>query len=274
MSDTARLFSRRRVNEILSVAGQGDRASRAFDVMISALIVGNIVAIVLESVPVIGAAWTGFFTVFELVSVAVFSAEYLLRLWSCVEKPGFERPVMGRLRYALTPMALVDLIAVLPFFLPMIGWDMRFARVLRLVRLARVAKLGRYSTAVDGIVRVIRDRRHELFASLTFMFMLILVAASLLYFAESQAQPEYFGSIPAAMWWAVVTLTTVGYGDIYPVTGLGRMLAGTIAILGIGMVALPTSILGSGFVEEIGRKREKQSACPHCGKCPNDPAGV
>lgn len=260
------MSTRHRVYEIISLAKPGDRASRAVDVFIAALIILNVFAIVLESVPAMGEGFAGWFWWFEAFSVLVFALEYFTRLWTCVENPRFLAPVSGRLRYALTPLAFVDLIAIIPFFLPFLGFDLRFARMLRLLRLARVAKLGRYSSAVDSIARVIHDRKHELAASLTFMFMLILVSASLLYFAESEAQPEHFGSIPAAMWWAVVTLTTVGYGDIYPITPIGRVLAGTIAILGIGMVALPTSILGSGFVEQVTRRSSPITTCPHCGK--------
>lgn len=247
------------------------------DFVIASVIVANVFAIVLESVPEVGRAWAAGFWWFEVFSVAVFLIEYVVRLWACVEDPRYRGAVRGRLRYSVTPLALVDLLAIAPFFLPFLGFDLRFARMLRLLRLARVAKLGRYSSAVDSIARVIHDRKHELVASLTFMFMLILVAASLLYFAESEAQPDHFGSIPASMWWAVVTLTTVGYGDIYPITSIGRVLAGTIAILGIGMVALPTSILGSGFVEQMTKRSSPPPVCPHCGKpadlaAPDSPA--
>lgn len=259
---------RRRVLEIVQIAAPGDRLSRAFDLFLITLILANVVAMIAESVPEIAAQAGGFFTVFEAVSVLIFTIEYILRVWSCVERPEYRRPVVGRLRFALTPLAIIDLLAVLPFYLPFVGVDFRFVRVLRVFRLARVTKLARYNSAVASIGRVIHARRDELMASLSFMLMLIVVASSLLYFAERDAQPEHFGSIPAAMWWAVVTLTTVGYGDIFPVTAVGKMLAGSIAILGVGMVALPTSILGSGFVEEVARKRAsaEPKVCPHCGK--------
>lgn len=265
---TARRRLRRRVHEVVELARPGDGASRAFDLFIIVLILANVAAMVADSVPEVAARWGGPLAVFETVSVIVFTAEYGLRLWSCVERPDFERPIAGRLRFALTPLALIDLLAVLPFFLPFMGWDFRFLRMLRVFRLARVAKLARYTTAVSSIGRVIHARRDELWASLSFMLILIIIASSLLYFAERDAQPDHFGSIPDAMWWAVVTLTTVGYGDIFPVTPVGKLLAGSIAILGIGMVALPTSILGSGFVEEVARKRAtaEPARCPHCRK--------
>ncbi len=259
---------RKRTYEIVSLATRGDRVSRAFDLSLIVLILANVVAMIAESVPEVAAEWGGPLAVFETVSVIIFTIEYVLRIWTCVERPGFERPVAGRIRFALTPLAIVDLLAVLPFFLPFVGVDFRFVRVLRVFRLARVTKLARYNSAVASIGRVIMARRDELMASLSFMVMLIIIASSLLYFAERDAQPEHFGSIPAAMWWAVGTLTTVGYGDIFPVTPIGKVLAGSIAILGIGMVALPTSILGSGFVEEVARKRAaaETALCPHCGK--------
>ena len=256
---------RRRVYEIVEVAKPGDRASFIFDIAILSLIALNVLAMIVESVPEIGARWAGGFLLFERCSVAVFTIEYALRVWSCVEHPRFAR-ASGRGRFILTPMAVIDMLAIAPAYLPMLGIDLRFARTLRLFRLVRIAKMARYTRALRIIQNVLVSRREELITSLAFMLALVIVASSLLYMAEKDAQPEHFGSIPAAMWWAVVTLTTVGYGDIYPVTVAGRTLAAIIAILGIGMVALPTSILGSGFVDEMKAEREGVPPCPHCGK--------
>ena len=256
---------RRRVYEMVEVAKPGDRASWVFDVAILSLIALNVLATILESVPEIGEPWAVAFQLFERCSVAVFTIEYILRIWSCVEIPRFARGG-GRLRFALTPMVVVDLLAIAPAYLPMFGVDLRMVRTLRLFRLVRIAKMGRYTRALRVIQSVLVSRREELITSLAFMLALVVVSSSLLYMAEKDAQPEQFGSIPDAMWWAVVTLTTVGYGDIYPITVMGRVLAAFIAILGIGMVALPTSILGSGFVDALKTERAGSMTCPHCGK--------
>jgi voltage-gated potassium channel len=165
----------------------------------------------------------------------------------------------------MTPLAVVDLFAILPFYLPFTGIDLRFLRIMRMMRIFRVAKLGRYSQSLQMLQRVIMIKKEQLICSLFILLLLVIVAASMLYYAENGVQPEVFSSIPASMWWAIATLTTVGYGDVYPVTGLGKLMASIIAVLGIGMFALPTGILGAGFVEEMSQ-RQKPSRCPHCGK--------
>lgn len=253
----------RRTWEILS-ARPGDRASRAFDAALLLLIAANVLAVVLETVPRLHARYAAAFTAFEAVSVAIFSAEYLLRLWAAPADPRYRGGVRGRLRYALTPMALVDLAALLPFFLAAVGMDLRFVRAFRLMRLFVLAKAGRYVAALRLFRAVVQSKREELVLTTFILALLLLVASSLMYFVENPAQPEVFSSIPAAMWWAVATLTTVGYGDVYPVTVAGRLLASVVAVLGIGFFALPTAILGTGFVEEIA-KTKAAPCCPHCG---------
>ena len=257
---------RLRVYQIVEPAEENDQLSKLFDITIMGLIVANIIAMITQSVPEIASRWDTAFARFELISVLIFSIEYVPRLWACVENPNYYRPIKGRMRYAISPLALIDFISIAPFFMPFFGWDLRFTRAFRLFRLARLAKLTRYTSAVARIQRVLIAKRDELLASLSFMLILIIVSSSLLYFAERYAQPEHFGSIPAAMWWAIVTLTTVGYGDIYPITTIGKVLAASIALLGVGMVALPTSILGAGFVEEMAKNTKKETVCPHCGE--------
>jgi voltage-gated potassium channel len=257
---------RKRIHEILEVASAGDRPSRAFDVFIMSLISANVVAVILETVEHLSAQWLHVFQAFELFSVVVFSVEYVLRLWSCTANPRYGSPLLGRLRFALTFMVLVDLFAVLPFYLPMIiTLDLRFVRALRLLRLFRLFKVGRYSDSLRTIGNVLRAKKEELLVTVFLMLLLLVVASSLVYFLESETQPEAFSSIPAAMWWGVATLTTIGYGDMCPMTPLGKLFGTVIAILGIGMFALPAGILASGFAEELRRRRGKAKACPHCG---------
>jgi len=260
-------MTRRRVYEIVECARPGDWPSRRFDILIMTMIVLNIIAFILETVEPVYNALPRMFWWIEAVSVSVFTAEYLFRVWSCVENPRFASPILGRLRFALTPMALIDLLAIVPFYLPMLGIDARVARAFRLFRLFRILKFGRYSRVLMMLGRVLTKRREELIITTAVLVILLLLASTLLYYAEHEAQPDVFSSIPAAMWWAVATLTTVGYGDVYPVTALGRLFAAMTAVLGIGMFALPTGILGAGFVEEVASARgERATTCPHCGK--------
>ena len=264
---------RRRVYEILTHAKAVDRTSSVFDVFIVGLILLNIAAMVVESVERIRALMPLWFTVFEYFSVAVFSVEYVLRVWSCVEDPIYASPRVGRLRFALAPLSLVDLAAVLPFYLPFLGVDLRVLRMFRLfrvMRIMRIAKLARYSDSLQMLVRVVKSRQDQLLGAVFILVILLVVASSLMHYAEHEAQPEVFSSIPGAMWRAAVTLTTVGYGDAYPVTPIGKVMASMTAMLGIGMFALPTAVLGAGFLDDLA-SRKKTQRCPHCGKEIADP---
>ena len=197
------------------------------------------------------------------MSVTIFTIEYLLRIWSCTADPRYSHPIYGRARFVVTPMALLDLMAILPFYGQILGLGSLDLRILRAVRLsARVARLARLSPGFDTLMRVARAKRTELSIVIAMLLVLLLLASSLMYFAEHEAQPDLFSSIPQTMWWSIITLTTVGYGDVYPVTYAGRVLAGVMAVLGIGLFALPAGILGSGFVDELDRNR----VCPHCGE--------
>lgn len=256
---------RKRVYEVVEVAKSDDKLSQAFDVFIVTLIGLNVIALILESVENIRDFSPKLFGVFEYISVVLFTVEYIARIWSCVENMTYKKPISGRLRFSITPLAVIDLLAILPFYIPSTGLDLRFLRVLRMMRIFRVAKLGRYSQSLQTVRRVVTAKKEQLICALIILLLLLVIASSMLYYAENLAQPEIFSSIPASMWWAVATLTTVGYGDVYPVTTLGRLMASIIAILGIGMFALPTGIVGAGFVEEIERHK-KLIKCPHCGK--------
>jgi voltage-gated potassium channel len=233
---------------------------RAYDLTIIWLICLNVLAMILETIQPLREGYGWAFHAFELFSVTVFTADYVLRIWACTLRPGFEGALRGRLRFARTPMALVDLVSVLPFFLPLLGVDLRFVRAMRVLRLLRLAKLARYSQALQMVGRVIRGKSEELLTTFLLGGVLLLIASSLMYFSESEAQPDKFSSIPASMWWGIVTLTTVGYGDVFPVTWMGKLLSAVISVLGIGVVALPTGILGAAFVEEMQARKERERA--------------
>ncbi len=256
---------RRRAWEVLEVAEVGDRTSHLFDLFIITLIFLNVIAVILVSVESLELQYGYYFELFELVSVIVFTVEYIARLWSCVADSRYARPVRGRAEFATSPLALIDLLAIMPFYIGLIGVDLRFMRALRLFRIVRLAKVGRYMKALQLLSRVLKNKREELFLTLGMMMILLIIASCLMYYVENPVQPDNFPDIPHTMWWAVATFTTVGYGDIYPVTGAGKFLAGVVSILGIGLFALPTGVLGAGFVEEMQKKKNRNN-CPHCGR--------
>lgn len=234
-----------------------------FDWFILVLILLNVLAGIAGTVAAVEQQFGFYLYVFEVFSVGVFTVEYLARLWACTVAPRYAHPVWGRLRFALSPLALIDLFAILPFYLPLFGLDLRFVRVFRLARLFRVAKLGRYVDSLQLFGRIWRAKREELMVTSVLWVFLLITSASLMYYAEHSAQPEAFPDIPTTMWWAVMTLTTVGYGDVYPISTTGRVIGAFVAVLGIGLFALPTAILGSGFIEAIQERKQKR-VCPHC----------
>src|ERR1044071_1668690 len=258
------MITKHRIWELLQVAKPGDRVGHRVDVFLLTLIALNVLAVIIGSVDWIEKEWARVLQVFEIFSVGVFTIEYMFRLYSCVVDPRFSRPITGRLRYMAHPLALIDLIAVIPFYLPFVGVDLRFVRMFRLFRVFRVAKLGRYLSAWKMIGGVLRKQREELVVCGLIMILLIVMSASLMYFVENEAQPQKFSDIPSAMWWAVATLTTVGYGDIYPITPLGKLLGSFIQVSGIAFFALPTAVIGAGLIEEF-RSRRRAIVCPHCG---------
>ncbi|MGL1861550.1 MAG: ion transporter [Pseudodesulfovibrio sp.] len=242
-------------------------AARTVRIFLVILILLNVFALIIETMEDVSATYRHIFHAFELFSVAIFSIEYVLRIWVHKVEKGKGGPILGRIRYALQPLMLVDLFAVLPFFLPFIfPMDLIFLRALRLLRLLRVLKLGRYSDAIQVFFRVAMLKKEQLAVAGFGLGILLIIASSLMYYFEHIVQPAIFGSIPQSMWWAIITLTTVGYGDAYPVTLMGRFLGSIIALLGIGMFALPAGILSAGFVEYDELKKKEAQKCPHCGE--------
>jgi len=256
---------RSRIWGIVEVAAKGDRASRIFDICLMTLIGINVVSVVIETVEPIRDAIGTYLSYFETVSVICFSLEYAMRVWTCTVDGRFGHPITGRIRFALTPLAIVDLVSILPFYLPFVGLDLRVVRILRIVRIARIVKIGRYFTALQIIKDVIVEKREELGIAIVAMALLMILSASLMYFCEHPVQPDAFPSIPATFWWSIVTITTVGYGEVVPITVSGKIIAAIISVLGIGMFALPTGILGAGFVEALQKRKPVKKLCPHCG---------
>lgn len=230
-----------------------------FDVFIILLIILNVFSIIMASVQEIGLRFKTQFYIFEVFSVTVFTVEYLIRIWTCVEKKDFEKPLLGRIKFIFTPMAIIDFLAIIPFYLPFLGIDLRFLRIFRLFRIFRLLKMARYSRAFNLIKKVLKEKKEDLLVTLVFIMIILIIVSTLMYYIERDAQPENFSSIPQSLWWGIVTLTTVGYGDVYPVTILGKILGGIITLLGVGLVALPSGILASGYTEQIMIKKSKKN---------------
>jgi len=227
---------------------------RLVNLLLMLLIMTNVVAVILASDRAIYLELQVFFDNFELFSIIVFSMEYLVRTWICVENPRYRSSVTGRLRYMVSPMAIVDLVAVLPFYLGIIfNIDTRFLRVLRLFR---IFKLSRHFSAMSVLLTVIKNELATLVSAIFIMLVLVVLASAGMFLVERDIQPETFGTIPRAMWWATITLTTVGYGDVIPISAAGKILGIFITILGVGMAALPAGIIASGFTREVNKRRE------------------
>ena len=245
---------------LLDTAVNQDRASRLVDIALVVLILASALAVVLESIPAIEMRWSAELYWFEVFTISVFSVEYVLRTWCSVEQSeeAAKRPVASRLRFMVSFHAIIDLLAILPFYLLTFGlagnFDMRF---LRAVRLVRVLKLTRYFAAMNLLIVAVKENSRALGAAFLILVTIMLFAASGMYYFERQSQPQDFGSIPAAMWWAFATLTTVGYGDVTPITVGGKVFGALITVIGIGMVALPTSILASGYSQQLKLSAEK-----------------
>lgn len=261
---------KRRVFLLLETKEHQQKSSRFFEYFLIFLIISNTLAVSIESMEEVFATYKVWLIGFNRFSVGVFTLEYILRVWSCTTLEKYHHPLWGRLRYMLTPLAIIDLIAFLPFYLPFTRADFRSIQLLRLTRFLQVLKLGRYSRAIKILTQVVYLRKQELILTLNIVMFLMIFSGNLIYFAEHEAQPDKFPHIPASMWWAVITLTTVGYGDVYPITPLGKLLGGILALLGIGIFALPAGIIASGFTEIIALNQRKNKTlspkiCPHCG---------
>jgi voltage-gated potassium channel len=244
-----------KVHDTLEV-GDDNPAGRVVNVFLIVLIVANGLAFAAETVDSVYQRWGPEFEAFNTFSVMVFTVEYVLRLWSSVEIPLLRRLPhwRARLRFALRPMMIIDLLAFLPWYLYLlIPFDLRALRVLRLFRLFRLLKLLRYSPALQTLQRVLANEYRALLGALLVMMMLLLFASSIIYFLERGAQPDKFSSIPAAAWWSLATLTTIGYGDVVPITPWGKMFGGIVMLIGLGMFALPIAILSAGFSQESAR---------------------
>lgn len=269
---------KRRVYEVLNAQRPSDRVSRVVTMALLLLIAANVAASVLETDADIAARASSFFVWFERISVCVFALEYLLRIWSCTTDFRFARPIAGRLRYMVSPLAIIDLASIAPSLVNIVvpgALDLRFLRVLRLLRLFRLLRFGRPAEAFGTLTRVIAAKGAELGVTLVVVLIAMLLSAGLMYVVESGHPGTHFTSMPHAMWWAIVTITTVGYGDLTPVTPIGQAIGGLVAFVGICALALPVGILSSGYIDEINRRKKARAphgSCPTCGQALEHPA--
>jgi voltage-gated potassium channel len=240
----------------LEPAARTRRGLSAANQVICTLIVLSAIFAIMETEPSLVGPHLATFLAVEIGITIVFAAEYLLRVWVSSQNPAYGGGLRGYVRYVLSPVAICDLLALAPIVLALGGSPAFLLRAFRLLRILRLARLGRFSRATRYLGVALSARRHELVLSVAIAALLILAASTLLYAAEGSLQPEAFGSIPRAMWWAVSTLTTVGYGDVYPITPLGKILAGVSALAAIGLIALPAGILAAAFSD--AGQREKQ----------------
>ena len=249
------MITQKRLLEILEKSDGQDKASFYCDMSLSILIVLNLLAISLESVESIGLAYGKFFFVFEMVSVSIFGTEYVLRIWASGASAStkWEKPLSKRLAYIFSFTGLVDLVAILPSLLSIFigSVDLRWLRVLRMVRLL---KISHYSSALEDLVSAIRHERASFTAAIYLLVLALFFSSSALYIVESDVQPDEFGSIPETMWWSIITLTTVGYGDASPITALGKIIAAITALMGVMTVALLTGIVANAFANQVQRR--------------------
>jgi len=239
-----------------------------------ALILLNVLAVILETVDSLQKQYTLYFDILELGSAAIFAIEYCLRVWVCDIRKQF-RVKWGRLKYMVTPIAVIDFFSIFPFFFILIAnLDIRVLMLIRFFRLLRLFKLRRYSHALKTLGNVLEDKKEALTITFSTIIVLLVFASSLMFVIEHDAQPTVFSSIPATMWWGASTLTTVGYGDMIPITPLGKILGAVIAILGLAMFALPAGLISSGFNDHMREQKRllqngdiiDHTQCPHCHK--------
>ena len=270
---------RRRFAILFDDDAQPNRIAQYFNGALALLIVVNVGAVILESVEPIRAGHPLVFALYEHVATAIFAVEYALRLWTAVDlnDARFRQPLWGRLRYVRSFFALIDLVSILPAALGLLGaGDLR---VLRLLRFLRMLKLTRHSRIFSLIWAVLREEARAIGALVFILCLTVTISGALMYMIEVDEQPAVFSSIPAAMWWAIETLTTVGYGDMVPMTAPGRVLGGLVAIVGIGTLALFSGLITVGFLDQLRIRKEladeekapravpaqAQEICPHCG---------
>ena len=258
-----------KIHHLVEKGSYGSKVNLLFDYFIIILISLNVIALALETVRGLPDQLIRILRIFEFVLVIIFSVEYAMRIYiSDITHPSKNR-ISSALKFIFSTYGLIDLLAILPFYITlMVKVDLRYLRILRLMRVLRILKISRYSSSLKLIHDVLKEKRNEIGMIFLVAFILLIISGFVMFSIENKVQPDVFSDVFASLWWAVITLTTVGYGDIYPVTALGKLINGFVAVLGIGLITLPAGIISAGFIEKISssKKENKKEICPHCGK--------
>jgi voltage-gated potassium channel len=257
---------KRRIYSIIRDDDENDLISTIIDSIIVFFILINVLIIILDTFDNIRPYIEKYYSYIEIVSLIIFTLEYILRIWTSVYIYPELQPRQARIKYFFSIKSLIDLISLLPFYFLLININIKILRILRLIRIFSILKMNRYSKAISTVGQVIKNKAAQLLSSFFVVVLLIIFSSVLMYFIEHDAQPGVFDNAFSGLWWAIATLTTVGYGDIYPITILGKILGTFIAMLGIGLVAIPTGIISAGFIEQMNNKNEDKDYCPYCGK--------
>ncbi|MBQ1884457.1 MAG: ion transporter [Bacteroidales bacterium] len=273
---------RRKIFALFSEETRDKGFPKYFNYFIMTLILVNVVSMILETVQPIYKPYSAYFHAFELFVIAVFTCEYIMRILTADLAFPCGNRFKSILKYMFSFYGLIDLLAILPFYMPFTKLDLRIVRTLRLLRFLRLFKITRYNNSMELIKSVMSEKRSELGVTCFVIIIVMIIASFLMFYAENKAQPEHFPNVLSCIWWSIVTLTTVGYGDVFPITGIGRFIGGVIAFLGIGLVALPTGIISAGFLEKLNQNNkdknsdkndnsncqhtsDHQKYCPYCG---------
>jgi voltage-gated potassium channel len=259
---------KKKVYNLIARGSHGSQINLIFDYVIISLIILNTVASAIDTLTNLPPSITMCLRIFELISISIFTVEYILRIYiSDLTHPSKNR-ISSAFKFIFSFFGLIDLFAILPFYLPLVvKVDLRFLRMIRLVRFLRILKINRYNSSLTLIRDVLREKRTEIGITFFIAILILLISGFTMYCVENPVQPDKFPNLFASLWWAVATLTTVGYGDIYPITTLGKAISSIVAFLGIGLIALPTGIISSGFITKLNQStNEKPIICPHCGK--------
>ena len=276
----------------MEVPAMEDNQGGYYEVLMMGLIFANAFAMILATVPSIKLNYDWFLMPFEQISIIIFSGEYLLLLWVCTENPAYRDPVYGRIRYAMTPIALINLISVVPAFIPVLEpYDLRVLRMFRLFRFFRILKLTKYSDSIQTLFKALDAKKEQLFMTLVIFILLVVMASVFLFYAENgDNESAAFNDIPSTIWYSMVTLNPMSNEEGYPVTAAGKLIASGLALLEIGIFAIPAGIMASAFEEQYNEKQKDKDErpsvgqeeltrkdgpprCPHCGKSPTDEGG-
>lgn len=257
---------RRKIFALFSEETREKGFPKYFNYFIMTLILVNVFTMILETVKSVYEPYKTYFHAFELFVIAVFTCEYIMRILTAdLAFPSGNR-LKSILKYVFSFYGLIDLLAILPFYMPFTNLDLRIVRTLRLLRFLRLFKITRYNNSMELIKSVMSEKRSELGVTCFVIIIVMIIASFLMFYAENKAQPEHFPNVLSCIWWSIVTLTTVGYGDVFPVTGIGRLVGGVIAFLGIGLVALPTGIISAGFLEKLNQNHKDKNTDKHTGQ--------